>query len=68
MSNKCTINNPLLAQMNRRRFLQVSGSGAVIATSFGASSLLPNPAQAADTFTWISPRGTCSRMFSRETR
>jgi NitT/TauT family transport system substrate-binding protein len=44
--------------MNRRKFLQVTASGAVVAATAGSSMLLPRSAQAADAFTWISPRGT----------
>jgi len=44
--------------LSRRKFLQVTASGAVVATTAGSSMLLPRSAQAADTFTWISPRGT----------
>jgi NitT/TauT family transport system substrate-binding protein len=45
--------------IDRRRFLQVSASGAVIASAFGGASLLSKAAHAADKpFTWISPRGT----------
>ena len=44
--------------MNRRTFLQVSASGAVVATTLGGSLLLPKTAGAAEPFTWISPRGT----------
>ena len=44
--------------MSRRYFLQVTGSGAVVATALGSSGLWPRTAGAADTFTWISPRGT----------
>ena len=47
-----------LGLLNRRKFLQVTGTGAVVATTLGGSSLLTRPARAADTFTWISPRGT----------
>lgn len=53
-----TSKSSALGHMGRRKFLQVTGSGAVIATSLGASSLLPSSAKAAETFTWISPRGT----------
>lgn len=55
--NSQLINNALQARMNRRKFLQVSGSGVVMASSLGATGLLPTTAHA-DTFTWISPRGT----------
>ena len=44
--------------MSRRTFLQVTASGAVVAATAGSSMLLPRSAQAADTFTWLSPRGT----------
>lgn len=44
--------------VSRRRFLQVTGSGAVVATTLAGTSLLPWNARAATTFTWISPRGT----------
>lgn len=45
-------------RMDRRKFLQVTGSGAVAVSSLGASALMPGTASAAETFTWISPRGT----------
>ena len=44
--------------ISRRKFLQVTGSGAVIASTLGGSTLLPGLAHAARPFTWISPRGT----------
>ncbi len=44
--------------MSRRTFLQVTASGAVVATTMGGSLLSPRSARAADTFTWLSPRGT----------
>ncbi len=44
--------------MNRRRFLQVTGTGAVVATTLGGTALSPRRADAAGKFTWISPRGT----------
>lgn len=44
--------------MDRRKFLQVTGSGAVAMSSFGAGALMPRAASAAEPFTWISPRGT----------
>lgn len=46
--------------VSRRYFLQVTGTGAVLATAMGGSALLPTAAQAKpyDNFTWISPRGT----------
>lgn len=47
-----------LGRVSRRRFLQVTGSGAVAVSTLGSSSLFPQAAQAAETFTWISPRGT----------
>ena len=47
-----------LGRLNRRKFLQVTGSGAVLATTLGGASLMPRAAHAAETFTWISPRGT----------
>jgi len=48
-----------IGPMNRRYFLKVTGAGAVTATALGASGLMgPARAQAYDTFTWISPRGT----------
>ena len=49
---------PRPGQMDRRKFLQVTGSGAVAVSSFGAGALIPGAAKAADPFTWISPRGT----------
>ncbi|MEX0347371.1 MAG: ABC transporter substrate-binding protein [Rhizobiaceae bacterium] len=47
-----------LGRVNRRKFLQVTGSGAVVVSTLGGASLFPQAAHAADTFTWISPRGT----------
>lgn len=47
---------PRPGQMDRRKFLQVTASGAVAVSTLGA--LTPRAAQAADPFTWISPRGT----------
>jgi NitT/TauT family transport system substrate-binding protein len=44
--------------INRRTFLQVTGTGAVVATTLGGSILHPGSALAADPITWISPRGT----------
>jgi len=44
--------------LSRRRFLQVSASGAVIASTLGGASLMSTEAKAAKPFTWISPRGT----------
>ncbi len=44
--------------INRRKFLQVTASGAVVAATAGSSILRPRSARAAETFTWISPRGT----------
>lgn len=49
---------PPQGRMDRRKFLQVTGSGAVAVSSFGAAALMPRAAHAADPFTWISPRGT----------
>lgn len=50
--------NPL-AGLSRRRFLQVTGGGAVAATALGAPGLMGSArAEPYDTFTWISPRGT----------
>lgn len=49
---------PRPGRMDRRRFLQVTSSGAVAVSSLGAGALLPRAARAADPFTWISPRGT----------
>ncbi len=46
------------AGLNRRRLLQVTGAGAVLATTLGGTSMFPSAARAAETFTWISPRGT----------
>lgn len=51
--------------VSRRRFLQVSSSGAIMVSALGASSILPDAAQAAGydkAFTWISPRGTLEVM------
>jgi NitT/TauT family transport system substrate-binding protein len=52
--------NPALNRqgMSRRYFLQVTASGAVVATALGSSALLPRTARAQDPFVWISPRGT----------
>lgn len=58
MSNDLKDNLNGLGNIGRRKFLQVTGTGAVVATTLGGSALLPRPAEAADTFTWISPRGT----------
>ena len=50
---------PRPGRMDRRRFLQVTGSGAVAVSTLGTGALLPQAARAAyDGFTWISPRGT----------
>lgn len=49
---------PQSGRMGRRKFLQVTSSGAVVASALGAGALMPRAARAADTFTWISPRGT----------
>ncbi len=45
-------------RLSRRTFLQVTASGAVVASTLGGTAIMPGEAQAADTFTWISPRGT----------
>ncbi|MHA1565953.1 MAG: ABC transporter substrate-binding protein [Alphaproteobacteria bacterium] len=47
-------------EISRRYFLQVTGTGAVVATALGGNALAPTAAQAKgyDKFTWISPRGT----------
>ena len=58
MSNDLKDNVNGLGKMGRRKFLQVTGTGAVVATTLGGSALLPGQAEAAETFTWISPRGT----------
>ncbi len=58
MSNDLKDNLNGLDNIGRRKFLQVSGTGAIVATTLGGSALLPETAAAADTFTWISPRGT----------
>lgn len=58
MSKQMKAHSKGLGLMNRRKFLQVTGSGAVVATTLGGSNLLTRPAHASDTFTWISPRGT----------
>lgn len=47
-----------IGRMSRRYFLRVTGAGSVVATAMGAGAMLPGAARAADTFTWISPRGT----------
>jgi NitT/TauT family transport system substrate-binding protein len=49
-----------LPGLSRRRFLQVSASGVVSATTLGGVSLSATAAYAAPygEFTWISPRGT----------
>ena len=51
---------PISKDISRRYFLQVTGTGAVVATALGGNALLPTAAQAKgyDNFTWISPRGT----------
>ncbi len=57
--SEITNNNIKRGGMDRRRFLQVSASGAVVASTLGGTSLLCGAASAADKpFTWISPRGT----------
>ena len=53
-----TIRTNTSGGMSRRTLLQVTGSGAVVASTLGAGALLPSRARAADPFTWISPRGT----------
>jgi NitT/TauT family transport system substrate-binding protein len=53
-----TIKNENSKQISRRTFLQVTGTGAVVASSLGGSILRPSEALAADPITWISPRGT----------
>ncbi len=58
MSKDLNTNLSGLGRVNRRRFLQVTGSGAVAVSTLGSSSLFSQPANAAETFTWISPRGT----------
>ncbi len=58
MSKNAKINTSGLSRVSRRKFLQVTGSGAVVVTTLGGASLLSKPANAAETFTWISPRGT----------
>lgn len=58
MSEKIN-NNIQRGGIDRRRFLQVSASGAVVVSTLGGASLLTGAANAADKpFTWISPRGT----------
>jgi len=52
------LNNNNSKSINRRTFLQVTGTGAVVATTLGGSVLNPGSALAADPITWISPRGT----------
>ena len=47
-----------MTELNRRRFLQVTAAGAVATSVLGTSALAPKTAQAATTYTWISPRGT----------
>ncbi|MBT6727206.1 MAG: ABC transporter substrate-binding protein [Deltaproteobacteria bacterium] len=47
-----------MTELNRRRFLQVTAAGAVATSVLGTSALTPKTAQAATTYTWISPRGT----------
>ncbi|MHA1547755.1 MAG: ABC transporter substrate-binding protein [Alphaproteobacteria bacterium] len=50
------------ASVDRRYFLKVTGAGAISVTALGGSSLFAPGAQAAETFTWISPRGTLEVM------
>ncbi len=58
MSKDLKTNSSGLGPVSRRRFLQVTGSGAVAVSALGGASLFPRSASAAETFTWISPRGT----------
>ena len=58
MSKDLKTNLSGLGRVSRRRFLQVTGSGAVAVSTLGGASLFSSPADAAETFTWISPRGT----------
>jgi NitT/TauT family transport system substrate-binding protein len=44
--------------ISRRTFLQVTGTGAVVASTIGGSIMQPGMARAAEPITWISPRGT----------
>jgi NitT/TauT family transport system substrate-binding protein len=46
--------------VSRRKFLQVTASGAVMATALGSSAFVADRAGAAtyENFTWLSPRGT----------
>lgn len=59
---KNLINRPTGFGCSRRKFLQVSSSGAIMVSTLGAASMLPDFAMAnegyAKPFTWISPRGT----------
>lgn len=53
------------SNVSRRKFLQVTSSGAVMVSALGASSFMPGMASAAGydkAFTWISPRGTLEVM------
>lgn len=50
--------NGISKPISRRTFLQVTGTGAVVASPIGGSILRPGSARAADPITWISPRGT----------
>ncbi len=58
MSKDLKTNVSGLSRVSRRRFLQVTGSGAVAVSTIGGAGLFSQPASAAETFTWISPRGT----------
>jgi NitT/TauT family transport system substrate-binding protein len=59
---KTHFNKPAGSGLDRRKFLQVTGSGAIIVSTIGASAMLPGAASANEgytkPFTWISPRGT----------
>ncbi len=58
MSKDLKTNLSGLSRVSRRKFLQVTSSGAVAVSTLGGASLFSQPASAAETFTWISPRGT----------
>ncbi len=56
---KTTIGNKIGSKgVSRRTFLQVTAAGTVAVSATGGSALFAGAAQAADPFTWISPRGT----------
>jgi len=57
MTDRRQTQSPGRTRMSRRTFLEVTASGAVVATALGAG-LMPGIARAAKPFTWISPRGT----------